>query len=64
MKYKKIYSFQVVDKIMEGEKVYMLDKQSVTALCVNDLSVGCLAVTLTDEDTAGRYEFWIVEEAE
>lgn len=64
IRYRTIFPFQVMTKLTDGETVYMLDRQTVKALCVNDLTVGCLAEVLRDEDTASRYEFWIVEEAE
>lgn len=67
MKYRTIYSFLVMHKLQDGETVYMLDKHTVKAICVNDMPVSCLLEALKIEDsdqTAGRYEFWIKEEEE
>lgn len=63
-KYRTIYSFQVTGKLMEGKTIYMLDKHTVKAICVNDMPVGCFVEVLNGEDSdqiGGRYEFWIKE---
>lgn len=66
-KYRTIYSFQVMNKLTEGETIYMLDKRNVKAVCVNDMPVGCLIEALNSEDSdqvGGRYEFWVKEVTE
>jgi sortase (surface protein transpeptidase) len=61
MKYKTVYSFQVMQKLTEGKMIYMLDKANVMAYCVNEMQVGWLIEALQSVDAdqiGGRYEFW------
>lgn len=64
MEYKSIYSFQVFEKISEGNQVYVLDKQNKSVALVNDMDVQS-AVRLTKaSDDKKRFDFWICEETE
>jgi hypothetical protein len=64
MKYVKIFPFQVMDKVMEGKDVNMLDRLDCEVDNVGIMSVGTLAEVINAKDEADRYEFWYVEEAE
>ena len=61
-KYNTIYSFNVIDSIREGKKVYMLDRES--ALVYEAANVkACTLIQAIDDDTY-RFEFWVAEETE
>ena len=60
--YKIIYPFEVLDNVMEGNYVGVLDRESKTVYDVRHLSVEALAEMLNYTDTKNRYEFWIEEE--
>lgn len=62
MKYKTIWSWQLMDKIMEGEKVYMVDKQKGMVLRVGEVPVNYLVIALKADEKAQRFEFWVEEE--
>ena len=59
MKYIKIYHWNVLDWIEEGERVYFLDKKEKETGCINELFVDyalrLLKAAKTDFD---RFEFW------
>ena len=58
MKYVSIFPFEVMDMIMDGVKVYMLDRTAGEVYCVNGLTVGHLADAITADTADKRYEFW------
>jgi hypothetical protein len=62
MKYVKIFPFQVMDKVMEGKDVNMLDRLDCEVDNVCIMSVGTLAAVISAKNEADRYEFWYVEE--
>lgn len=63
-KYKIIYPFEALEYIKRGECVDVLDREKRSVYSVNDLYVDEFADIIKEKDTAGRYEFWIVEEGE
>jgi hypothetical protein len=66
-KYVKVYSFSVLDKIKEGEKVYCIDKEECTITLANLLSAEKLLDIIKDCEKDGifdRYEFYYIEEGE
>lgn len=63
-KYKIIYPFEAIEYIKRGKEVFCLDREECQVLSVNDLCVNEFADIIKEKDTAGRYEFWIVEEEE
>lgn len=58
MKYVSIFPFEVMDMIMDGVKVYMLDKAANEVYCVNGLAVTVLADAIKADAAEMRYEFW------
>ena len=61
-KYKIIYPFEALDYIKNCNEVSVLDRETCSVYSVNDLCVSEFADIIKEKDTAGRYEFWIVEE--
>lgn len=60
--YNTIYSFEVLDKIKEGAKVYVLDREEKAVYCVNDISVADLAqLEIFGKTNKKRFEYWIEE---
>ena len=57
-KYIIIYPFDVLNKVMEGRDVYVLDRRACEGVYVNDMSVAELAKFLNEKDKSGRFEFW------
>jgi hypothetical protein len=64
MKYIQVYSFEAMDMVGIGEKVYLLDRQKCTVTCVNDMTVRELAEVCRENKADGRFEFWYVREGE
>lgn len=63
MGYKVIYTFEVLNKIIEGKNVGMTDRGDCDVRSVNDMTVEEFAGVLRDfEETKGRYEFWMEEQ--
>ena len=62
MVYKSIYPFEVLTKIGNGEKVYMVDREDYGVYFVN--SAEAEFVVFATDDNTGRYDFWIKEENE
>lgn len=63
--YKKIYSFQVVDKLCEGKEIYCIDRGFHQIYKVGLLSARGLAEILNqcdEKEYIDRYEFYYVEE--
>ena len=63
-KYVKVYSFELIKRIEEGKKVYMLDRSRSEVGCVNGMSVGEFVNLRSDLDEDGRYDFWYIEEGD
>ena len=60
--YKSIYGWEVLEKIREGKKVYVLDREDKSVVCVNDVSVKDLAqIEIYGKESKNRFEFWIEE---
>lgn len=61
--YKKIYIFEVLDKITEGKEIYCCDKQNNNVICVNNLLISGFVLLLEDAKKDNtRFEFWTVKE--
>ena len=59
MKYKTIYSFEVMSAIEDGQKVYMLDRKYIVTANVSNLTVGELVEIFKHKDEEpNRFEFW------
>lgn len=59
MKYKAVYHFMVIDKIMEGKTVYCLDKKAREVHTVNELTMNDMVAILNAENTEpDRFEYW------
>ena len=65
MKYTNVYPWDVLDKIEEGKRVNMLDKENLVVIEVNNMSVwnALKWLSMAKEDHC-RFEFWYVEEQE
>ena len=66
-KYRKIYAFEAITKVVSGKTVYLLDKKHRNVQCVNDMTLDALAEVLRNEDSGcaeDRYAFWYVEGGE
>ena len=61
-KYVKVYSFELIKRIEEGKKVYMLDRSRSEVGYVNGMSVGEFVNLRSELDEDGRYDFWYIEE--
>lgn len=64
--YKEIYEFEVVGKIGDSEKVFVLDKQDNSVTLLNDekISVVLELIEKAREDKSNRYLFWTEKETE
>lgn len=62
--YKTVYSFDVLEKIKGGYKVWMNDRQEKEVSLVNTMDVEDFIAVLNDDAKSGRYDFWIVIEVE
>lgn len=61
-KYVTILPYEVMDMVMKGREIFMLDKKAKEVQRVNDMPVYGLAVVLLTEDSRLRYDFWYEEE--
>ena len=60
-KYRTIYAFEAITKVVGGENVYMLDKENREVFHVNQMLVRHLAEVLRADDD-DRFMFWIEED--
>lgn len=60
-KYITLLPYEVVDNVLKGRTVMMLDKRYSQVFCVNDMAVGELAIALLDDVATMRFEFWYTE---
>lgn len=63
MDYKNIYHWEVYDKLAEGHRVMMLDREQHIVYEASEMKVGELVKATTYKGKNGRYEFWIEETA-
>lgn len=56
--------YEVMDYVLKGRTVMMLDKKYSQVYCVNDMAVGELAIALLEDTLSMRIEFWCKEEGE
>ena len=62
MKYRSVYSFCLFDEVVNGKKVYALDRKLKKVVLVNDLTAEQLAAVMhSDKEEPSRYEFWYEE---
>lgn len=71
MKYESIYSFKVLDEILSGNDVYIIDKDLIATNVqnaitkANDITAGILANIINHDNSDNRFEFFkIVGEKE
>ncbi len=57
--YNNVYSFLVMGKLTQGEKIYVLDKKEKTVALLNDNKITEVLALLKDaEKNEERYLFW------
>lgn len=57
--FEKVYSFNVLDEIVAGKKVFVLDREEALVECVNEMTVARLAeVFKLKESNIERFEYW------
>lgn len=61
-KFVTLLPYEVMDNVLKGRTVYLLDKGDCQVYAVNDMAVGELAIALLDDRSSMRFEFWYVEE--
>ena len=65
IKFKEVYSWDVLDKVEEGKKVFMLDKGVALVMEINSMSVFvALKWLATAKEDHDRFYFWYDDEAE
>lgn len=57
-KYITLLPYEVMDFVLNGKEVWMVDKKSKMVHCVNDMAVGDLAIAILGDMAALRFEFW------
>ena len=60
IKYKKIYSFNIIDCIKKNKDVYMLDRENGKVCPISDMNVYEFFKVIESDET-NRYDFWIEE---
>lgn len=65
-KYKSVYYFLVIDEIMSGKAVFVLDRQNFTTIHINEMSVDEMVELINNakKDESERYVFWTKETEE
>jgi hypothetical protein len=61
-KYVRVYPWEVMKRIENGQLVYMLDKKCAEVYTFNSLTGSEGAAILRKKDEEGRYDFWCIEE--
>lgn len=61
-KYVTLLPYEVMDNVLKGRTVYLLDKRHCQVYTVNDMVASELAIALLDDDSIMRFDFWRVEE--
>lgn len=63
--FRTVYNWAVLEKIQEGKKVCVVDKQFHSCDTLNELIVDeAIAILKSSEECEDRYDFWIEEESE
>lgn len=62
--YKTIFTFEVFEKINDGEQVYVLDRQNKSVALLNDMDAQSAVKIVNEKSKEGRYEFWYEKESE
>lgn len=60
-KYVTLLPYEVMDNVLKGRTVYLLDKRYCQVYTVNDMAVSELAIALLDDNSSMRFEFWYTE---
>ena len=60
MNYKTIYLFEIINKVKEGNQVYVLDRKIRIIHNANCMALKDLTVILSNEEK-NRYEAWVEE---
>ena len=63
-KYITLLPYEVMDNVLKGRTVMMLDKMYSQVFCVNDMAVGELAIALLDDNSSDRFAFWYREDTD
>lgn len=65
MKHRSIYAFEVLDRIIDGDDVYVVDKKYKVLAKVSDLKIEEFAeIQKQHKEESTRFEFWVDEEEE
>lgn len=59
-KYKEVYNFKVLDEILNGERVFVVDREMGRIQIANNLSTGEVLPIVYDKNENNRYEFYKV----
>ena len=63
MKHRSIYAFEVLDRIIDGDDVYVVDKKYKVLAKVSDLKIEEFAeIQKQHKEESTRFEFWVDEE--
>jgi hypothetical protein len=63
MKHRSIYTFEVLDRIIGGDDVYVVDKKYKVLAKVSDLKIEEFAeIQKQHKEESTRFEFWVDED--
>lgn len=62
-KYSSVYSFNVLDELVEGADIKVLDREKCLVYDAAEMKAGELSRAIKSKEK-GRFEFWSVEESE
>lgn len=62
-KYSSVYAFAVLDELVEGADIKVLDREKCVVYDAAEMKAGELAKAIKSKDKT-RFEFWSVEESE
>ena len=57
-KYESIYSFDVLDEVVNGERILLIDRATESINSLDKISTKDLAIAIKDENKDNRYEFY------
>lgn len=61
--YNSVYAFNVLDELMEGADIKLLDREKCVVYDAAEMKAGELAKAVMSKDKS-RFQFWSVEESE
>ena len=57
-KYESTYSFDVLDEVVNGERILLIDRATESINSLDKISTKDLAIAIKDENKDNRYEFY------